>query len=107
MNLVQDLEIKRDTSIYGDEEKIKVPIKSYLNVIEEKLQDVDEYYKNNLKVERKYGYTEIFRECPVVDWLKNVLQRDSAPDQDSSALISVYKVAISQNEMGEVDTSFQ
>lgn len=107
MNLAQDLEIKRDTSIYGDEEKIKVPIKSYLNVIEKKLQDVDEYYKNNLKVERKYGYTEIFRECPVVDWLKNVVERDSAPDQDSSALISVYKVAISQNEMGEVDTSFQ
>ena len=107
MNLAQDLEIKMGTSFLGNEEDINKTIELYLNVVEKKLQEVDKYYQNNLKVERKYGYVDIFRECPVVGWLRDVLKRNPEKNQESSVLRAIYKVAISQNTIAEVDTSFQ
>ena len=107
MNLAQDLEIKMGTSFLGKQEDIKKTIEIYLNVIEEKLQEVDEYYKSNMKVERKYRYADIFRECPVVDWLRDILKRNCKNNPEPSVLEAIYRVAISQRTAAEVDSSFQ
>lgn len=106
MNMAQDLEIKIGPSFIGDIGNIRRQIKSYLEVIENKLQKVDEYYKYNLKVERKYGYAEIFRNCPVVVWLQDILENRFTNKHKSSVLRFIYKVASSQNNAGQVDTSF-
>lgn len=107
MNLAQDLEIKMGTSFLGKQEDIKKTIEIYLNVIEEKLQEVDAYYKSNMKVKRKYSYADIFRECPVVDWLRDILKRNCKNNLEPSVLEAIYRVAISQRTAAEVDSSFQ